>query len=387
MGNASCKISPADQPKKSCDSLVIDFINSCTIKGKSGNCFVSYNNLKEMINSVTNNDPIVTIHFKTESGEEEKNIEDLKNLISNNTIDAKLIFTGGVKVGMQQSDFDHELAMTKLFHSINTTYSTLKFIKTYCAITIKLKIQETQPNLPEYINLLFQEPCSSGFTEENFQQFIAASVVMLKNAHDNNMYLNDIKLENIVLCGDKIKFIDFRQSRVIENKKGITGINRGFDDKLIPGDLNPNYRHPAVLKDLLLIAEDFLYNNINNEYAIALNDEYKTAFKSNILLNKKLHDMVGGIDGYTIIENNNNYYYTARLVTYKICDYWALYRAIMYFIEKPNINIDINEEVKKNIYTIFINAIPGSTKKPIDQFMFTGGGSLYERLWIKYSKR
>jgi serine/threonine protein kinase len=187
--------------------------------------------------------------------------------------------------------------VTRILENDETTIKSLEFsneIETqdkYFAINIGLQtpisfILDSNTNVTSNIYLICQDYCVEGdliglinskkITLSEIKKIYTDLAPVLSKLHANDFIHNDIKLENIVKCGDKYKFIDFGWSCNVDNCKN----NSGTPSYRLPR-LSGGYYHDLMIK---------LNNNI-------IPDEYKFPTSDVSLNTSMLATYANGISG------------------------------------------------------------------------------------------
>jgi len=255
--------------------------------------------------------------------------------------------------GTKKHNFNNELLgykkLIKIFKSDINKYTTIKpgFIYN------KEKIYGIIYNEDYYI---FLERCYKilediKFTEESLNKCINDIIEILNIFNANNYIHNDLKPNNIILCKNRFKIIDWESSGEI-NKQPTNIINTRNGNII--------YNHPIKFYNLgvPLFIYNYIYNiNINNhKYLKGLKIPLKIIENVNISFDKVL-DKYNKIkknksekkikkNSMTIdeIEENKNYYM-------KLLDYYSFAISIIILAEKNKIKY--NKKIINNILSKF----------------------------------
>ena len=151
---------------------------------------------------------------------EEAEIEDFRQFIGKQNGHIAKIYYGGLLTGSAEKLFNSELQKNKLINNLYGDTNTTKFLTTEPLLGFKnLKVMgacfhlnsiESYGDRKEKIYMIFGSTCNNKYVAtidiKRFCKDLLESLVVLQA---KNYRHNDIKIDNIVECGSKYKFIDW----------------------------------------------------------------------------------------------------------------------------------------------------------------------------------
>lgn len=283
---------------------------------------------QELLEQNTKEIKLITINKEIKVPENKKDF--ILNLIKNNeqkTLAKKFVFKN-ILFGSSKKNFNNELEgykkLIKIFNKDISKYTTIKKGFTYNNQDIYAIIFNN--NYYVFLEKCFKTLDNIEFDEKLLNKCIKDILEILNILFKNNYIHNDIKPDNIIMCKNRFKLIDWESSNYIKEQAN-TFINTKngnlvFNHPIKFYRIGVPYVIYKYIYDIELISYKYLYHKKTPQY---ISNEIEKTF-SNVVEKYK---------------ENKNFYL-------KLADYFSFATTIIYMAEKNKIT-DFN---KKPIETI-----------------------------------
>lgn len=313
-------------------------------KGYKGTVIELYNNFdddktlyQELLNDKNHDIRLVSINkeFKIQN----KNKDFILELIKNNekrTLAKKFVFKS-IFFGSNKHNFNNELdgykKLIKIFNKDISKYTTIKKGFSYNNHNIYGLIFNN--NYYIFLEKCFKTLDNIEFTENLLNKCIKDIIETLEILYKNNYIHNDIKPDNIILCKNRFKLIDWESSNYIKEQAN-TFINTKngnlvFNHPIKFYRIGIPYVMYKYIYDIELISYKYLYHLKTPHY---ISSEIEKNFNDVIKTHKK----------------NKSYYL-------KLADYFSFATTIIYMAEKNKIINYYKKPIETILSKYFIKMI------------------------------
>jgi len=272
----------------------------------------------------------------------DKSYNDILNILKNikDTLVKKFIYVNFL-YGSIKHNYNNELTgyknLIKIFKNDITKHTTIKY-------GFKFNDKKIYGIVFDDYHYLFLEKCFENldeitFTQETLDKCTKNIFETLNILNKNDIIHNDLKPNNIILCKNRFKIIDWESSNFIKNQH-----NNIFNTK----NGNIIFNHP--IKFYMLGVPFFIYLYIFKYYIDNKNQYLKKSKYAKIIIKKLKSSFNLVLDKYNSIKNkkikfSNSYKYKSfkdidedKYYFLKLFDYYSFALSIIFIAEKHKLN-------------------------------------------------